>query len=281
MLDKMVMDIESTKNDFKMNTTVEFTSLNVLTGMNGSGKTLIMKFAWFAGYVLQAYKLMLVIDPENSDKLFAEMLQKVFRWTFDEPQDMIGTISIQDVNREKFDLTVAFKDGDMDYFDIDVIDPKEFSVGSIASVQFNSKEARTFTQYAKYLKIKKKFGITELTEENLDEICDIFKLYDVLWFENLQRTVDDLTTNGLNPIFTSVTGRSALNSIFAGADSAIEIDSDKTTLVEVKQEEGVPIFIMANGDEKRSTSLSSGQQSMLMMTIFGIGSHTSPEAQNA
>ncbi len=270
MLDRIILDVESTKDDFKMDMTIDFNELNILVGMNGSGKTLILKFAWFAGYLLQAYKVMLAVDPKNSDRLFAEMVTKVFKWTFDEPQDMFGTISIEDKDHEKFSFTVAFKDAGMDYFDIDIIDPKEFSVGSITNVQYNSKEARTFEQYARYLKIKKKFGINQLTEEGLNDICDIFKLYDVLWFENLQRIVSDIVENGLNPIFTSKVGENILSQIFAGAESSSN-DSDRFILAGIKEEEGVPIFVMADGSEKKATSLSSGQQSMMMMTVFGAG----------
>ncbi len=266
MLDLINLDVESTENDFKMDMTVEFNKLNVLVGMNGSGKTLIMKFAWFAGYMLQAYKVMLKVEPERTDEMFMEMLQKVFTWTFDEPQDMLGTIEVSDKNREKFAFKVSFKNGLMDHFNMEVIDPKEFSLGNVAMVQFNSKEARTFEQYGKYLKLKKRFGFDHLSEEALDDICDIYKLYDVLWFEQLIVSVASMAKNGPNDILKSATGRSVIHSIFEGAGEGEA--SPSTELVAIKDVDSLPTFVMADASEKKALSLSSGQQAMLMMIMF-------------
>ncbi len=269
MLDIMNLDIESTKSDFKMEMEVPLNKLNVLVGANGSGKTLMMKFAWFAGYMLQAYKVLLVVEPEKTDELFAEMMQKVFRWTFDEPDDMFGSIAIRDKNLEKFNFSVVFKDGKMNHFVMDIIDPEEFKMGNIQGVQFNSKEARTFEQCARYIKLKKKFGIETLTDDGLDELCEFFKIYDVLWFEQLIHKVKQFACDGLPETLTSATGRGIMHSIFIGAaEGADDVEKPSTDLVSIKDDGGLPLFVMADGSEKKATSLSSGQQSMLMLLLF-------------
>ncbi len=267
MLDVMVLEIGSKEDDFNMDMEIEFNQLNVLVGMNGSGKTLIMKFAWFAGYMLQVYKVTMATENEKTEEVFAGLMQNVFNWTFDETGDITGTISVHDKTKEKFNFNVTFEEGRLSNFTMDVINPKEFTLSTVQGVQFNSKTARTFDNYAQYLKIKKLNNITILTPDSLNTICEYFKLYDVVWFENVYRKVKDMIDNGLSPRITEGAGRGALSTIFAGADAG---PSDRY-LVSIKEQagnEGMPIFVMDDGSEKKALRLSSGQQSMLMMTLM-------------
>ncbi len=269
MLEVIVLEVRSKEDDFNMDMEIEFNQLNVLVGMNGAGKTLIMKFAWFAGYMLQLYKVTMAVENEKTDEVFAELMQNVFKWTFDESQDINGIISVRDKDNEKFNFRVTFEEGKLSSFNMDVIDPKEFTLAAIQGVQFNSKTARTFNSYEQYLKVKKVNNIVNLTPDSLNTMCEFFKLYDVVWFENVFRKVKDMVANGLSPIITEGVGRGAMSAIFAGADAGV--GRGERHLVAVKEQddkEGMPIFVMDDGSERKALRLSSGQQSMLMMTLM-------------
>ena len=269
MLQKMKLNIESTSGDFKMNMDIGFGKLNLLAGMNGSGKTLVLKFAWFSGYVIQLYKILLITEKERTDTVFAELVQNVFDWTFDEPDDLNGTIGIQDEDRKIFNFNVTFKNGKLDYFNMDLIDAAEFQISNIQNIQFNSKTARTFDAFAQYLKIKKLNDITTVYTNEIPKLAEFFKLYDILWFEGIIVKLDRMVKNGLPEIIVSEAGNSVLASIFEGANSSSNsADDDDCILESIKSLDGLPVFVMKDGSEKKALRLSSGQQSMLMLTLF-------------
>ncbi len=269
MLQKMKLNIESVSSDFKMNMDIGFSRLNVLAGMNGSGKTLVLKFAWFSGYVIQLYKVLLLTEKERTDTVFAELLQNVFDWTFDEPDDLNGTIGVQDEDGKIFNFNVTFKNGKLDYFNMDLIDAAEFQINNIQNVQFNSKTARTFDAFAQYLKIKKLNDITTVYTNEIPKLAEFFKLYDILWFEGIIVKLDRMVQNGLPKIIVSDVGSSTVASIFEGANSRSDSTFDDGYILEsVKKVDGLPVFVMKDGKENKALRLSSGQQSMLMLTLF-------------
>ncbi len=268
MLGKITIDIKA--KDFVLGEdsgfSIEFSKLNVFAGTNGSGKTFILKCAWVTSYLLQLYKVTLQLSPQNVDETFAKAAADILKYTFDNAEDLNGSIMIQDPSEEIYRLVLSFKEGNIDYFNVDMINPAKFSIGNIQSVQFNSKDARTFEQYHKYQKLKTRFGITNLTEEAVGEICEFFKLYDVLWFENVYNKLKEYDTKKLEevcPLFTSSDLASFLGDIFNNTSPGSNFD-----LIGISEKNKLPVFELANGDAYEALNLSSGQQSMLMMLLF-------------
>ncbi len=256
MIGKMILDINA--KDFSMELDIPFGQLNVIAGMNGVGKTFVMKTAWLAGILLQFYKVTLVMAPGKVDELFAEEAKKMFRYTFDNAEELNGSIMIQDEEEEIYRFVVSFKDGTVDYFNVDLLNPAKFSIGNIQSIQFNSKEARTFTQYAQYQKLKTRFGITDLTEEAIEEICEFFKIYDVIWFEHVYQKLQHMIQNGLDPAYSEGIALELFHDVFEG----------KSKLIGVEEDSGVPVFVFEDASKKKATELGTGHQSMLMIALF-------------
>ncbi len=266
MLGKITIDIKA--KDFVLGSgsgfSIEFSKLNVFAGMNGSGKTFIMKCAWVSSYLLQLYKVALEFAPQNTDETFAKDATNVLKYTFDNAEDLNGSIMIQDPDEDIYRLIISFKEGKIDYFNIDILNPAKFSIGNIQNVQFNSKEARTFEQYHKYHKLKEKFGITSLSEESVAEICEFFKLYDVIWFENVRNKLKEYDTKRLeevNPLFKNNELVSSLGDLFTKSIGDFD-------LIGINEKDKLPVFELSNGDVYEALDLSSGQQSMLMMMLF-------------
>ncbi len=239
---------------------MEFNNINIMAGMNASGKTFIMKMAWFSGYALQIYKVALALERKNTDAIFAEEVQKLFRYTFDRAEELTGSVMIYDKEEEEYRFVISITNGVLSYFDINIINPAKFSVKEISPPQFLSKEARTFDQLQKYLKFKKKFNITMLDNKAVDELCEFYRIYDILWFEQVGRKVKEYHEKGLEEVLGMLIPKS-LSMMFAEDRELIDIKEDPNQL-------GMPLFIMSDNEEQSALALSSGQQAMAMMTLF-------------
>ncbi len=269
MIDLLRLSVYSDKSDFKFEDfELELNKLNVMVGANGAGKTFLMKFAWFTSYALQMYKAALLFGGDKAEDEFAKNFNKLFKWTFDRSEEISGIAEVVDKKRT-VSFQVHFKAGELDFFNMDVGDKDKFKATDITNVQYNSKTARLFESLHQYLRLKKKFKIESLAQDGaMDEICEFYKIYDVIWFENVIRKMKRLSEEGINEVFPGIDIASHLAYIFAGAlaDDSVE---DRFQLNAIKiDEEGMPIFVMQDGNEMPVLRLSSGQQSMLMMTLF-------------
>jgi len=262
MLDVIKMDIRA--KNFEIGTEKEFvlpfSQLNVIAGMNGSGKSFIMKFAWFSSYALQLYKVALLLAPSTADESFKKELQSLFRYTFDQSEEITGTIMIHDKDEELFRFIVSFDKGVLGYFNIDILNPSEFNIKQIQSVNYNSKEARTFNQIHMYHKLKTKFGIKVLDEKALEEFSPFFKIYDIIWYEQVLQRVQSFDKGENSDRFLCAAGKEVITSLF----DDLEITDIKASL----EFPWVPVFHMNDGTIRDALTLSAGSQSLLMLTMF-------------
>jgi recombinational DNA repair ATPase RecF len=260
MLDIIDVDLEAP--NFKMALSMEFSSLNLFTGANGSGKSFIIKFAWYTSYMLQLYKVQLNINPKTSEDFFAEHASKLFGYVFDNSEEISGWIQIRDKERRKLAFALELKNGELNSFDVDIIDPKEFLLSNIQSVKYASKETRTFEAYDRYKKIKKKFGLKSIaTEEALDEICEFYKIYDVLWFESLPAKLID---------FQAALKKDNIRTNFLDLINNSNADNNLEGVTTLGLENDEPVFIFEDGSTEAIKKFSSGVQSMTMLLLGGM-----------
>jgi len=264
MLDKIHFH-EFGIEDFNLgDMSLEFNKLNVFVGQNGAGKTMIFKAAWFMSFTLQLYKTMQLLNIPNIDAEFRKEANIVFDMTWTSSEKVSGAIMIEDKNAEIFGYSAIIVDGKVDSFNINVLDIDKFAVGEVQQVSYNTKDARTFTQYEQYLKLKKRFGIDSFgSVGELEEFKDFYRLYDILWFEKVKANIDTHVA-GTNPNMDRVLsmwddimckdyyGKDVglpLGADFVFMNSMIYINNDKTTM-------------------KPLSDYDAGTQSMIMMSMF-------------
>jgi hypothetical protein len=228
--------------------------------MNGAGKSFIMKFAWFSGYALQLYKTILLVNPTNTDKIFKEELQNLFRYTFDQAEELTGSIMIYDKDEEIYRFVLSFDEGALGYFNMDILDASKFNMNQISAVSYNSKEARTFNQTDRYHRMKARFGITVLDKNAMEELTEFFRIYDILWYEQVLAKVQSFDKGEFDSKLNDVMLRSVVATLF-----------NDIGVTDIKAKPGfpwVPIFHMDDGTTRDVLVLSAGSQAMLMMTAF-------------
>ena len=177
-------------DEAKLNLDIEFNMLNVFAGKNGSGKTLVFKSAWFMSFTLELYKTMLLMKIEGIDEVFKAEAELVFDMTFTSSERLSGACMISDKDEAIYKYSCVIDEGQIATFNIDVLDLDKFKAGEIRSVKYNSKEARTFSQYEKYLRFKDKLDIELTSMAAISEFKGFFMLYDMLWFEQLKSVID-------------------------------------------------------------------------------------------
>lgn len=250
------------------NNKMKFSQMNLFAGANGVGKTLVFKAAWFMQFTLQLYKIkLLTLKQEYTEKEFMKDLEVIFDLTWTSSEQVSGAIEVRDNDTNpSYIYVVRVSEGKVTSFDIDVMDHARFKVGEIQQISYNTKDARTFSQYDRYLKLCKKFkfDIMDMDPQNeeLKEMGEFYRIYDILWFERVRREIDDYRT--LEPknmarleLWDKQFGKSDKSNNFPSSDQFVF--RKDTVFVDDKL-----------NDLKRFSDYDSGTQSLLMMTLFGI-----------
>jgi predicted ATP-binding protein involved in virulence len=267
MLDRMRFR-EFGGKDFVLNDMdLEFNRLNVFVGQNGVGKSFIFKSAWFASTALNFYKMMAMLGIPNLDERFEQEVNLMFELTFHESEKLSGVLQIMDKTADIYAFTLAMHDGKLDHFQLEIFDQHKFDVGSIEQVKYNSKEARTFEQYEKYSKLKKAFGVEQFTSnQDFKQMGEFYRLYDLMWFEEVAMTIRKFEEepqtlekifDTLGPILNTPDTKGELV-VFKDGNKVIAKDE----MLYVQKEDG---------ELSTFSSLSSGEQSLMMMFIFAGG----------
>jgi len=265
MLDKMRLHEFGSKDFTHITMDLEFTDLNVFTGRNGSGKSFIFKIAWFSSMALNIYKMMLLMQMLDLDEAFEKEVNTLFDLTFFESDELDGVIQLLDKEAKIFVFTLAMNSGKLDHFRLEVFDHQKFQAGDIQQVKYNSKEARSFEQYEKYLKIKKILGIESFkSNEDFRQIGEFYRIYDALWFEEMrlkiktyedQPEILDNIYHSVNHIFGQTNDRDQSLSVFNPGNSIVA-------------KNGSLYVVNAAGEKRTFSKLSAGEQAILMLILF-------------
>jgi len=157
---------------------MDFNKINLLTGTNGSGKSFILRQNFILNFIGLTYHGSLILgQPIN----LTEFANFVVSKTFTEP-DFTGVVNAH------FD-----NDGFVEYHMENGVVTSCFvnnvtkETKHFPSVRFLSAEMRTFDDISGYLRMRKRIvGPSKiLTDDQFRELCDEFKIYDVLYLERM------------------------------------------------------------------------------------------------
>jgi hypothetical protein len=210
---------------------IEYQKLSLFTGLNGSGKSLIMKLSW-------AFSTIMAILHAEPHHLASDITQYVMDNTF-EDQDFNGEI---DATFRKGTLKMSIENGKIvraEYY----IDP---AVKTCPSVTFMSKNTRTISQINQYLKLEKQLPTK-------DDLLEFYKLYDVAYVEQLKVRLE----GGLKP---TKEFKETLSKEFN-----IEHDFDTLAI-----ENDVIVSIDKDGKRTNLSTFSDGDQSLITMTLASM-----------
>lgn len=158
---------------------LEFRNLNLFTGYNGSGKSFINKFIYFAGLFLNS-KIIMAEQGILFDKLQNITLAQFYiDGIFDSP-DMTGTMCFYQDSEAYISVKATFVYGKIT--ELDYTFPE--GCKSIGKVLYMTKETRTFNQLESYMRVKDLLGITKVeTEKDFVTLFKMYRLHDIMAFE--------------------------------------------------------------------------------------------------
>ena len=239
---------------------MEFKKLALISGLNQSGKSLLLKSVWFMTFSLNMYKILGTLQIPNIDEVFKEQLDIMFDLTFSSKEKLSGAIMIQDPNRSTVEYMINVKEGVIDHFNINVMDPEKFKVHEINQVNYNTKEARTFNQYESYRKLKKRFGVTLSDMKSAQELGEFFRLYDMIWFEGIEFQMRRYETHPEEVQEKIERWAEVFNKAETGTLPRME---------SVFFRSGSMFFATETDPEASVVDMSAGTQSLIMLTFFG------------
>ena len=224
---------------------MDFNQLSIFVGKNGSGKSLIMKLNWcfsmIANYYASGKLFNLIID-------YKKQFQFIMDKSFDE-QNFDGKI---EVFFENANVVAEFKEGKVTYVDFnsdESVTPNKFPV-------YMSVNTRLFSSFISYMQIKKTMGITNtfqiFTEQELLKLTNIYKLYDLLFIEQM--------LIGMNGFTLTPEMKKTFNEQF---EMKVVIDQ---ILVDYDESE-LYALNLTTLEKVKLTRLSAGEQSILNMLL--------------
>ena len=158
---------------------IDFNKINIYIGHNGTGKTVLLKLAWFGTYIT-SNKILEERGflPQNSiqEDFVNHTISKVF-----EEVDFNGKMVFNFENN--LTTTVIFEKG----ICIDITFSNLTKENKVTNILFMSKELRLFTELVRYLKLRKRVNGTEriMSPAAFEEILNDYKIYDALAVEHL------------------------------------------------------------------------------------------------
>lgn len=158
---------------------IDINKINIYVGQNGTGKTILLKLAWFGTYIT-SNKILEERGflPQNS--IQEDFVNHTISKVFDEV-DFNGKMVFTFENN--LTTTLIFEKG----ICIDITFSNLTKENRVTNILFMSKELRLFTELVRYLKLRKRVNGTEriMSPDAFEEILNDYKIYDALVVEQL------------------------------------------------------------------------------------------------
>ena len=177
-----------TQPDFKLELSPS-DDIAVLVGPNGVGKTMYLVCTWFIHHAMQLYQTSLIIEPSKADANFAFGVNQSIEMTFDNYADMSGLMVYNGhTNGTDFEFILQIENGKLVNYVINYDDQDKFARGTLQPAIYNSKTARSFSEYDRYQNMLEVLDVKSLTDFNdLKKLGKMYKLFDIMWFERITR----------------------------------------------------------------------------------------------
>ena len=217
---------------------MEFNKISFFVGLNGTGKSFLLKQNFLMSYAITGYYL----SVENGVPVKIEdLLNFALQNTFSEP-DFNGTIEASYTNGLRLSYTMengVVKEALL------VENGEEVTSADVPFVKFLSAEMRTFDDISRYLKLRKRVSGVE-GMPNMEELLKDYRLYDVLYLESL-----------INNCPIKFTETAFANFDFPEEKTPVwlEVDLDKTDFY----------VTYKDGAKEATTRLGKGHQSLINM----------------
>ena len=221
---------------------IDFNKINIYVGQNGTGKTILLKLAWFGTYIT-SNKILEERGflPQNS--IQEDFVNHTISKVFDEV-DFNGKMVFTFENN--LTTTLIFEKG----ICIDITFSNLTKNKKVTNILFMSKDLRLFTELVRYLKLRKRVNGTEriISPTAFVEILNDYKIYDALAVESLLQNL---------PLEFSETDSEVLvkNYNFKNAPKKLEVDLETCKF----------LLEYSDGTVENVLKLGAGHQSILNM----------------
>lgn len=208
---------------------MEYNTLMLICGKNGTGKSLVMKYSWALSTIAS-----IMVNGGSIAPPLKTVAQDILNGTL-EDQNINGELGIV---FERGNISVTLENGIVTKADFHCDD----NVTAAAVPVFMSKVTRTFSQIQQYLKLEKEVGQVKMSK--------MYRLYDMLYIEKLKHHL----TNGFK----------LPENIKTALDN---MDMAKHDIQELILENETIYYLNKKGEKKSMSTLSDGEQSLVNMTL--------------
>lgn len=223
---------------------MDYNHLTLLCGMNGTGKSLILKFTWGLSLLGNCY----LVGKAHSVPFDARKeAQFIIDTCFDEP-DFTGKV---ETYHENGTIRIVLQGGIVNNVELDIdedVDPQ-------SPIVYMSGATRKFDDIVQYMKVKNMTGVkatmASMDQDSLMKLCSMYKLYDVMFCEQAL-----IKFNGY--VFTEELKKTLTETLTLIPDlKSLEVDFDKPDI----------LCVDTHGFKSSITKLSAGEQSYINMMI--------------
>jgi len=257
---KITLDIYSNTFNFSA-LEVEAKGITLTAGKNNIGKTFMNKLVWYVQHIHGVYTIHRQLSHQTADQMFKEYAKIAFRWTFSEPDEISGSVKIETDDNI---MEIKIEEGEVIGFNHKIIDVESYINNGPGLSLYCSAPMRSFTEFDKYTSMKKMLNIDPtLPHDDVDKLCQIYKLYDVLWFENIALKIASFKENGFQEKADIIEQLITSGDDLLGNNAIRSVDSFHIT-------EAGPCVRHENGSSIPLSRLSIGSQSMLILALFAL-----------
>lgn len=244
-LKSISMEMDSPKMKIE---NLDLNALSMLTGQNATGKSFVLTMSWYVSWVANA--IIVRYNSENVRNLpgVEEMITEITEFGASKSFDVPLTGCIQVEYESGLYIKITFEEGKCK----DVFFTGNIMNMSCQITTFLSANMRTFESIHMYCKFRKNIVSPETPAEiAIMQMCDYFKLYDVMYIEKLIER---------SPIYLDKQRTESLAGLI-GEEKAAEIKF-------IAFDKEADKFWAGNGKTKKYLEqYSKGEQSMINMMI--------------